>query len=220
MALTLLTKPGRGWEGALVYFSEPPIFPPLPAVASDGPWALVRILWKVGSPSGTPAPLTRPQPGLGCPSPGQLAFAGGNVIKVVSPERICFKESKAQSVQGLRAAVAFPAALCRRPRAEQASWRTRSEAARGRREGEQNPVSGKWQGSAGLLGTRRPGRVASEGANHDRGESSRFISFLIAPGKGLNISANFSIIFCRSWAARVPGGLCNKTGWLKGMFLH
>lgn len=129
--------------------SGSPIFPPLPAVASDGPWALVRILWKVGSPSGTPAPLTRPQPGLGCPSPGQLAFAGGNVIKVVSPERICFKESKAQSVQGLRAAVEFPAASCRRPRAEQASWRTRSEAARGRREGEQNPVSGKWQGSAG-----------------------------------------------------------------------
>lgn len=52
----------------------------------------------------------------------------------------------------------------------------------------------------------------------ERGRFSK--PLLIAPGKGLNISANFSIIFCKSWAAQVPGGLCNKTRWLKGMFLH
>lgn len=38
-------------------------------------------------------------------------------------------------------------------------------------------------------------------------ESGRLlVPLLIAPGKGLNISANFSIIFCKSWAAQVPGG--------------
>lgn len=35
---------------------------------------------------------------------------------------------------------------------------------------------------------------------------SLLLPLLIAPGKGLNISANFSIIFCKSWAAQVPGG--------------
>lgn len=38
-------------------------------------------------------------------------------------------------------------------------------------------------------------------------ESGRLlVPLLTAPGKGLNISANFSIIFCKSWAAQDPRG--------------
>lgn len=94
----------------MVYFPEPTVLPPLPAVDGDHPCALVQILQKVGSSRGTPVPLTCPQPGLGCPSPGQLGFVGGNAIKSVSLEGICCKESEAPQLQ-----VYFRPARARRP---------------------------------------------------------------------------------------------------------
>lgn len=58
---------------------------------------------------------------------------------------------------------------------------------------------------AGLISKGKKKKPTTE--NNPVCESGRLlVPFLTAPGKGLNISANFSIIFCKSWAAQDPRG--------------
>lgn len=60
---------------------------------------------------------------------------------------------------------------------------------------------------AGLISKGKKKKKTSNRKQPSVCESGRLlVPFLTAPGKGLNISANFSIIFCKSWAAQDPRG--------------